>query len=115
MMFPWFRHPQKKKPSSTDSEEVLKRMDGKEIAYVTERIRDADGNVTERVLGKGGRVSTHTDLITVVCNGTPVFICPKESAVCNDLMSLAGVIIQGIDRDTQTERTIVVHFQYYRR
>ncbi len=112
-MFSWFK--KKVSAGKGDTDAVISRMDGKELTYVTERMRDEDGNVTEIVIGKGGRVSTHTDLVTVVCDGTPVFTCYKSDAVCSDLMSLAGVIIQGVDRDLGLERTIVAYFQYHRR
>ena len=51
-------------------EALIKRMDGKELAYVTERVTE-DGTVTEKVLGKIGRINTHDGAISISCDGTP--------------------------------------------
>ncbi len=112
-MFSLFRR--KQKPSDTSGgDPLLQKIDGKELAYVTERIRDDSGTVTERVLGKIGRINARPDIITVVCNGTPVFACDTFTAEYGELMSLAGVIIKGVDRDSGKERTVVAYYQYYR-
>lgn len=112
-MFSFFRR--KKKPTETSGgDPLLLKIDGKELAYVTERIRDDSGTVTERVLGKLGRINARPDIITVVCNGTPVFSCNTETAEYGELMSLAGVIIKGVDRDNGEFRTVVAYYQYYR-
>ncbi len=112
-MFSFFRR--KQKPSDTSGgDPLLQKMDGKELAYVTERVRDDSGTVTERVLGKCGRLNARPDIITVVCNGTPVFSCETADAQFGELMSLAGVIIKGIDRDSGEFRTVVAYYQYYR-
>jgi len=112
-VFSLFR--KKNKPSQTSGgDPLLQKMDGKELAYVTERTRDDDGNVTEYVLGKIGRINARPDIITVVCDGTPVFSCDTATAEFGELMSLAGVIIKGIDRDSGTFRTVVAYYQYYR-
>lgn len=112
-MFSFLRR--KRKPSETSGgDPLLIKMDGKELAYVTERLRDDSGNVVESVLGKVGRINARPDIITVVCNGTPVFSCDTATAEYGELMSLAGVIIKGIDRDNGEFRTIVAYYQYYR-
>ena len=112
-MFSLFRR--KIKPSQTSGgDPLLQKMDGKELAYVTERIYDEDGNVTEYVLGKIGRINARHDIITIVCDGTPVFSCDTDTAEFGELMSLAGVIIKGTDRDSGKYRTVVAYYQYYR-
>ena len=78
-----------------------------------ERIRDDSGTVTERVLGKIGRINARPDIITVVCDGKPVFSCDTPSAEYGELMSLAGVIIKGVDRDSGEFRTVVAYYQYW--
>ena len=111
-MFSFFRRRQKPTDNS-GGDPLLHKMDGKELAYVTERIRDNDGNVTERVLGKIGRLNARTDIITVVCDGKPVFSCDTPNAEYGELMSLAGVIIKGTDRDSGKYRTVVAYYQYW--
>ncbi len=107
----------KKKKSTVPAhldEALLKRMDGKELAYVTERIAE-DGTVTEKVLGKIGRINTHDGVISISCDGTPLFSCDYATAECGELMSLAGVIVKGFDRYSQQHRTLVAYYQYYRK
>lgn len=112
-MFSWLR--KRNKPTDTSGgDPLLQKMDGKELAYVTERICDDDGNVIERVLGKAGRLNARPDIITIVCDGTPVFSCDTDNAEYGELMSLAGVIIKGNDRDSDVYRTVVAYYQYYR-
>ncbi len=106
----------RQKPSANSGgDPLLQKIDGKELAYVTERVPDESGTVIERVLGKVGRLNAHNGLITVVCNGTPVFSCCSEDAEYGELMSLAGVIIKGTDRDSGVYRTVVAYYQYYRK
>ena len=111
-MFSLFRRTQKVTEHS-GGDPLLRKIDGKELAYVTERIRDDSGTVTERVLGKIGRINARSDIITVVCNGKPVFSCDTPSAEYGELMSLAGVIIKGCDRDSGEYRTVVAYYQYW--
>ena len=106
----------KKKASATSGgDALLTKIDGKELAYVTERVPDDSGTVIECVLGKVGRINAHDGLITIVCNGSPVFSCNSDQAEYGELMSLAGVIIKGIDRDSGKFRTVVAYYQYYRK
>ncbi len=111
-MFSFFRR--KHKPTdNSGGDPLLQKMDGKELAYVTERVRDDSGTVTERVLGKIGRLNARSDIITIVCDGKPVFSCDTNGAEYGELMSLAGVIIKGIDRDSGDFRTVVAYYQYW--
>ena len=49
-----------RKPTETSGgDPLLQKIDGKELAYVTERIPDESGTVIERVLGKVGRINAH--------------------------------------------------------
>lgn len=112
-MFGFIR--KRKDTPESASNALLKKIDGKELAYVTERLPDESGTVTERVLGKIGRINAHGGLIQIVCNGTPVFTCSSDDAEYGELMSLAGVIVKGTDRDSGTYRTVVAYYQYYRK
>ena len=93
---------------------LLARMDGKEVKYVTRRELDESGSPVESVIGKEGRLNTQNDRIVVVCNGTEVFRCPVEGAKCGELLSLEGVVIQGVNAYTGAPDTIVAYYQYYR-
>ena len=111
----FFFRKKKKATATSGGDALLEKIDGKELAYVTERLPDESGTVTERVLGKIGRINAHGGLITVVCDGTPVFSCDSDTAEYGELMSLAGVIIKGVDRDSGNFRTVVAYYQYYRK
>ena len=94
---------------------LLQKIDGKELAYVTERIPDESGTVIEKVLGKVGRINARNGLITIMCDGKLLFSCDSATADFGELMSLAGVIVKGIDRETHVYRTVVAYYQYYRK
>lgn len=111
-MFSFFKR--KKKPDEVSGgDPLLQKIDGKELAYVTERVPE-DGTVIEKVLGKVGRINAHGGVITIMCNGKYVFSCDSDTAEYGELMSLAGVIVKGIDRDSGALRTVVAYYQYYR-
>ena len=52
---------------------VLREMDGREVKYVTKRVRLDDGNVKEEILGKMGRIVVIDGEIRVMCGETDVF------------------------------------------
>ncbi len=111
-MFSFFK--KKQKPNATSGGDLLlQKIDGKELAYVTERVPE-DGTVMEKVLGKVGRINAHDGIITVMCDGKYVFSCESDTAEYGELMSLAGVIVKGYDRENGKLRTIVAYYQYYR-
>lgn len=82
---------------------------GKLLHYVTERLDSG-----EVVLGKGGSVSVREGEVIVLCAQQIVFRCPAEKLSASDLLSGNGAIFQGVDTLSGRERTLVVHFSYYR-
>ncbi len=113
-MFGLFRRKQKA-TETTGGDALLNKIDGKELAYVTERLPDESGTVIEKVLGKVGRINARDGLITIMCDGKTLFTCESASAEYGELMSLAGVIVKGIDRESEKQRTVVAYYQYYRK
>lgn len=103
----WFK---KKKEDS-----VLKQMDGREIKYVTRRIRQPDGNVKEEILGKTGRMVVIDGEIRVMCGETDVFRCMAENATYFDLLSGAGVTISGVNTIDNENMDIIVYYTYHRK
>jgi len=81
----------------------------KKIDYVTERLETG-----EVVLGKDGYVSVKNGLFIVCCQGKVLFEAKADEISCGELLSRNGVIIKGVDFQTNTERSIVIHFVYYR-
>ncbi len=103
----WFK---KKKEDS-----VLRQMDGREIKYVTRRVRLPDGNVKEEILGKTGRMVVLDGEIRVMCAETDVFRCMAENATYFDLLSGAGVTISGINTIDGEKMDIIVYYTYHRK
>ena len=103
----WFK---KKKEDS-----VLKQMDGREIKYVTRRVRLSDGNIKEEILGKTGRMVVIDGEIRVMCGETDVFRCMAENATYFDLLSGAGVTISGVNTIDSEKMDIIVYYTYHRK
>lgn len=99
----------------TKNDELLSKMDGREIKYVTRRIREADGTVKELILGKTGRVVVIEGEIRVMCGVEDVFRCMAENAVYYMLLSGDGMTISGINSINNTQMDIIVYFTYYRK
>lgn len=103
----------KKKTAKQDN--VLKKMDGREIKYVTRRVRNEDGTVKEVILGKTGRVVVLDGEIRVMCGERDVFRCKTENAVYYMLLSGDGITVSGINSIDGVEMDIIVYFTYYRK
>ena len=90
-------------------------MDGREIKYVTRRIKLPDGNVDEEILGKTGRMIAINGEIRVMCGERDVFRSAAEKAVYFDLLSGAGVTISGINEIDGEQMDIIVYYTYHRK
>ena len=95
-------------------------------AYRLERARELHGQVnkyvTERkdnnddVIGRGGALAVHEDKFIVDSSGERIFMCDIRELDTSFLMSSDGVIIRGPNLlENGKERTITVHFVYYRK
>lgn len=103
------------KKKKTKRDELLKKMDGREIKYVTRRVRNEDGTVKELILGKTGRVVVINGEIRVMCGEKDVFRCMAEDAVYYMLLSGDGMIISGVNTIDEINMDIIVYFTYYRK
>lgn len=106
-MFNFFK---KKKEDS-----VYKAMDGREIKYVTKRVKDQDGNVKEEILGKKGRIVAINGEIRIMCGATDVFICLAENAEYYNLLSGDGITVSGQNKITGEKEDLTVYYTYYRK
>lgn len=97
----------KKKPTKR---EICQNLDNRKLQYVTERLPDG-----EIVVGKSGYINIKGSEMIIFCEGKNIFRGNIDSIVCADLMSLAGVIINGFDIDSGKERTLVAYYLYYRK
>ena len=102
-----------KKKDKNDS--VLKQMDGREIKYVTRRVRQDDGNVKEVILGKSGRIVVLDGEIRVMCGESDVFRCMAEKATYYTLLSGDGITVSGINSIDGENMDIIVYYTYYRK
>ena len=84
--------------------------DGQLLQSVTERTESG-----EIVLGKGGSVSVREGEVIVLASQQIVFRAFAESLSCSDLLSGNGAIFTGVDTLSGRERSVVVHFSYYRK
>ena len=80
------------------------------IESATERV-----NNEEILVGKSGSISMRKNRMIICCEGKVVFEGDIFEIIISELMSRNGIIIHGYDFETQSERTIVAHFSYYRK
>lgn len=91
--------------------ERAKELHGQTVKYVTEHI-----NGNEDVIGRGGAMCIHEDKFIVDSSGERIFSCYVKELEASYLMSGDGVVIKGPDMlRGGLERTITVHFVYYRK
>lgn len=107
-MFEFFKKKKKSDP-------VLNSMDGREVKYVTKRVRDNDGNVKEEIMGKRGRIVAIEGEIRVLCGETDVFRCMAEEASYYVLLSGNGITVSGVNSINGEYEDIVVYYTYYRK
>lgn len=103
----------KKKKDKQD--DVLRKMDGREIKYVTRRIREADGSPKEMILGKSGRIVVINGEIRVMCGERDVFRCMAENAAYYTLLSGDGITVSGVNSIDGEQMDIIVYYTYYRK
>lgn len=103
------------KKKKEKNENVLLQMDGREIKYVTRRVRDEDGNVKELILGKSGRIVVLDGEIRVMCGEADVFRCMAENATYYVLLSGDGITVSGVNSIDDEQMDIIVYYTYHRK
>ena len=103
------------KRKKNENEDVLRQMDGREIKYVTRRIRDDDGNVKESILGKSGRIVVIDGEIRAMCEAKDVFCCNAEESTYYTLLSGDGITVSGVNKLNGEQMDIIVYYTYYRK
>lgn len=92
--------------------DMAKRICGHHIKYVTER-KDDD---VEEVIGKEGGLNIRDDELIVFASQKVVMRCKIEQMQAWELLSNDGVVITAPDLEQGgRERTIIVHYVYYRK
>lgn len=103
------------KKKKTKNNEVLAKMDGREVKYVTRRVRDQNGNPQEEILGKTGRVVVIDGEIRIMCGAEDVFRCMAEDATYFILMSGNGMTVSGVNSLNGEHMDLTVFYTYYRK
>ena len=86
-------------------------LHGQAVKYITEQ---RNGN--DDVVGRGGALCVKGDEFIIDTMGERLFVCDIESLSANYLMSGDGVIISGPNKLWGgKQRTVTVHFVYYRK
>lgn len=94
---------------------VLQQMDGREIKYVTRRVRTPDGNVKETILGKAGRIVVIDGEIRVMCGENDVFRCMAQDAEYYVLLCGNGITVSGVNTINGEKMDIIVYYVYHRK
>ena len=89
----------------------VRDLHGMAIRYVTERRDDNDD-----VVGRGGSLSVRDDQLLVFSSGDIIFRALVAEVKASDLLSGAGVVIEGPDM-TQGGRVrrIIAYYVYHRK
>ena len=91
--------------------DMAKRICGHHVKYVTER----HGDDVEEVIGKSGGLNIRDDELLVFASANILMRCKIEDMQAWELMSHDGVVITAPDLEHGgVERTIIVHYVYYR-
>ena len=94
---------------------VLREMDGREIKYVTRRIRKENGEVQEVILGKRGRIVVIGGEIRVMCGEEDVFRCKAADSIYYTLLSGDGITVSGVNELNGEQMDITVYYVYHRK
>jgi hypothetical protein len=103
------------KKNNTDSYafrlERARALHGQPVKYVTEHVND-----NEDVVGRGGALTLKSSEFIIDSSGDRLFVCDVADLEASYLMSGDGVIIKGKNKlENGKERTVTVHFVYYRK
>ena len=91
--------------------EMAERIAGQHVKYITERRGDNDD-----VIGRSGSLNIKDDLFIVSTPSETILRCRIDDMQAWELMSHDGVVITAPDLEHGgVERTIVVHYVYYRK
>jgi hypothetical protein len=95
-----------------DMEVRLRKLEGREIRYVSER---DDETYVERVLGKYGAINIVDDIFAITCEDKVVFSHNIKGLMGSDLMSLDGIILSYFDERINKEVEVIAYYKYYRK
>lgn len=97
--------------------ELLKKLDGRAIKYVAERVPKPDAeddSVEEIVIGRSGAIIVKDGVLMVFADSKVLFRAETETLNASELLSLEGVILSAPDIEHEGKvRTIVAYYTYF--
>ncbi|MBP1576706.1 MAG: hypothetical protein IJC85_04680 [Oscillospiraceae bacterium] len=90
---------------------LYEHINDKHIAYATMRMPDG----SEKIIGKEGSVNIKDGEILLRVGDTFAFRGDLDSVRIGQLMSLNGVTIQGYDKASGTQRSVIGYYEYHRK
>lgn len=91
--------------------DMAKKIDGKKLKYVTERIDEE-----ESVIGREGALICKEDELLVYSSSNVVFRARIDELLMNELLSMEGIILTGSDLEHGgVHRSIIAYYTYYRK
>jgi len=92
--------------------QLIKKLDGMQIKYVTERPDDEN----ETVIGKAGAIIIKGEELLVYSNEKVLFRALITQLDASELFSLEGVILKANDLEHDGQfRQIIAYYTYYRK
>ena len=90
--------------------DMARQICGHHVKYVTEEI-----NGTHEVIGRSGGLNIKDDELLVFASADVLMRCKIEEMQAWELLSKDGVVITAPDLEHDgKERTVIVHYVYYR-
>ena len=95
--------------SKNKNKSIIKKINGRQIKCVTQRIDDGNG-VRDTIIGKTGRIALFDGFIKVICGTEDVFACKEAECECNFLLSGNGITVRGNNLISGKNDSIIVYF-----
>lgn len=89
--------------------EMAKKLDGKALKCVTERI-----NGIEEIIGRDGAILLKGNELVVYAGQNIVFRSDIYEMTAGELLSLEGVVLQAANCSDGSERSIIAYYKYWR-
>lgn len=108
----WKRLTKSKNPESPRyRRDMAERINGLHVKYVTERHGDV-----EDVIGRNGGVNIKDNELIIFASSDVVFRAEIDKLSIWELLSHDGAVLTGPDLEHEgTERTVIIHYTYYRK
>jgi hypothetical protein len=108
----FFKRIRREKQEKKDNEIRLRKLDGREVRYVSQR---DELTYVERIMGKYGVISIVDDVFSITCDNKIIFSHPIEGLMGSELMSLDGIILSYMDENTKKPVEVMAYYKYYRK